>query len=69
MEVQFTPEQALALWATRERHRVEMMAALDEAEANLLSGDFDDYTDDTLPLLAEELKAEARALRDRSLCK
>jgi putative addiction module CopG family antidote len=56
-------EEALSLWERRERSRVEILASLDEAEQNLESGDFRDYTDESLPLLAEELKREARASR------
>ena len=58
-------QQALSLWERQERNRVEILAALDEAEADLQTGQFSDYTDASLPLLAEQLKAEARALRDR----
>jgi Arc/MetJ-type ribon-helix-helix transcriptional regulator len=58
-------QQALSLWEKQERNRVEILAALDEAEADLQTGQYADYTDVTLPLLAEQLKAEAKALRDR----
>ncbi len=58
-------QQALSLWERQERNRVEILAALDEAEADLQTGQFSDYTDASLPLLAEQFKAEARALRDR----
>jgi putative addiction module CopG family antidote len=65
-----TPEDAvrdaMARWEERERARVELLAALDEAEADLAGGRYTDHTDDTLPQLAEELKREARAARDRS---
>ena len=57
--------EALALWDERERARVELHLALDEAEADLEAGNYTDYTDETLPLLAAELKREARALRDK----
>jgi putative addiction module CopG family antidote len=56
--------EALLLWEERERARVELLAALDEAEADLGAGRYSDYTGETLPRLAEELKREARALRD-----
>ena len=46
----------------RERTRLETLAALDEAEADIQTGRFTDYTDETLPQLADELKLEARAL-------
>ena len=57
-------QEALLLWEERERARVELLAALDEAEADLEAGRYSDYTDETLPRLADELKREARALRD-----
>ena len=47
----------------KERRRVELMAALDEAEADLEAGRYTDYTPETLPQLAVELKREARMLR------
>ena len=56
---------ALARWEADERARVELLAALDEAEADLESGQYSDYTSETLPMLADELKREARALRNR----
>jgi Arc/MetJ-type ribon-helix-helix transcriptional regulator len=56
--------EALSLWEERERARVELDAALDEAESDLEAGHYTDYTDDTLPQLAGELKREARALGD-----
>jgi putative addiction module CopG family antidote len=56
--------EALSLWEERERARVELGAALDEAEADLEAGHYTDYTNETLPQLAGELKREARALRD-----
>lgn len=57
-------QQALSLWERQERNRVELFAALDEAEADLQSGQYSDYTDETLPDLTDQLKTEARALRD-----
>jgi len=58
-------EEALSLWEERERARIEIMAALDESEADLLAGRYDDYTDECSPILAQELKAEARSLHRR----
>ncbi len=58
-------QQALSLWERQERSRLGMLAALDEAEADLQTGQYTDHTDESLPLLAQQLKAEARALRDR----
>jgi Arc/MetJ-type ribon-helix-helix transcriptional regulator len=52
--------EALFLWEQRERSRIELLASLDEAEADLAEGRFTDWTNDTLPQLFEELKREAR---------
>jgi putative addiction module CopG family antidote len=60
-------QQALSLWEKQERNRVQLMAALNEAESDLLAGEYTDHTDETLPLLADELKAEARAIQGREL--
>ncbi len=54
-------QQALSLWETRERGRLEILSALDEAEGDLQTGNFSDYGDESLPKLGEELKREARA--------
>ena len=54
---------ALARWEENERTRMELMAALDQAEADLEAGQYAEYTVETLPKLADELKREARALR------
>lgn len=56
---------AMGRWEEGERSRAELLAALDEAEADLEAGQYVDYTDETLPKLAQELKDEARAARDR----
>ena len=52
--------EAMARWEGVERARLEILAALDEAEADLEAGHYTDYTDATLPQLADELKREAR---------
>ena len=57
--------EAMARWEENERARLELMAALDEAESDLASGKYRDYAIQALPALAVELKREARALRDR----
>jgi putative addiction module CopG family antidote len=54
---------AMARWEEGERARFELLASLDESEADLKAGHFTDYTDATLPSLAEELKLEARDMR------
>jgi Arc/MetJ-type ribon-helix-helix transcriptional regulator len=46
-------QQALSLWEKQERNRVEILAAFDEAEADPQIGQYDDYDDETLPLLAD----------------
>jgi Arc/MetJ-type ribon-helix-helix transcriptional regulator len=58
-------QQALSLWEERERKPIEILGALEEAEADLKTGQYSDYTDETLPRLAKPLKDEARALGDR----
>jgi len=56
---------AMARWEEGERARLELLAALDEAEADLEAGRHSDYTDATLPGLADDLKREAREMRQR----
>lgn len=57
-------QQAFALWEARERNRMEILAALDEAESDLESGRFSVHNEVSSPQLADELKREARTLRD-----
>jgi Arc/MetJ-type ribon-helix-helix transcriptional regulator len=59
-------KEALSLWEERERNRIEILAALDEAEAELSAGRYADYSREDSSLLAHDLKAEARALRRRA---
>ena len=54
---------APARWEEGERARLELLAALDEAEADLEAGRYADYADATMPRLADELKRESRELR------
>jgi Arc/MetJ-type ribon-helix-helix transcriptional regulator len=56
-------QEAMARWEERERQRIDLTTGIGRAETELKSGCFRDYTDDTLPLLAEELKREAREMR------
>jgi len=56
---------AMARWEEGERARLELLASLDEAEADLEAGRYCDYIDATLPNLASDLKREARAQRKR----
>jgi len=51
---------AMARWEEDERTRMELLTAFDEAEADLETGEYADYTNETLPRLADELKREAR---------
>ncbi len=60
-------QEAFSLWEKRERNRGELIAALDQAESDLAAGRYADYSDDALPQLADDLKREGRALRDRNL--
>jgi putative addiction module CopG family antidote len=64
-----TPEDAvrdaMARWEESERARAELLAAFDEAEADLEAGHYTDCTDAMLPQLADDLKREARTQRDR----
>lgn len=53
-------QDAMARWEEDERRRVELSAAFDDAESDLSTGDYADYTKDMLPRLADELKHEAR---------
>ena len=53
--------EALILWEDHERKRVEILMAIDEAESDMASGRYREYTNGTLPQLAEELKREARS--------
>ena len=56
--------EALLLWEERERSRTELLAALDEAEADLQAGRYTDYTSEKLPALADDMKREARLQRN-----
>jgi len=51
-------------WEDCERARVEVLLALDDAEADLKAGHYADYTNETLAQLADELKREGRSMRD-----
>jgi Arc/MetJ-type ribon-helix-helix transcriptional regulator len=55
--------EALAMWERRERGRVEILMALDEAEADLAAGRYDDYGAGETTRLASDLNCEARAGR------
>ena len=57
----------MSLWDERERTRLEILAALDAAEADIAAGRYDPYSDETLSSLAEEVKREGRAARQARL--
>src|SRR5262245_18632296 len=52
-------KEALSLWEQRERARSELLMTLDEAECDLGAGLYAEYSDESLPQLAAELKREA----------
>jgi len=58
-------KEVLSLWEERELARAGILAALDESEADEEAGRYADYTNETLPHLADELKREGRTLRRR----
>jgi len=60
-------EQALSLWEQRERNRMEILAALDAAEADVQAVRFVTYTDESLPALAEEIKREGRSRLQKAI--
>ncbi len=53
-------QEALALWEERERRRVEILAALDEADASLARGEGRPITEDSRMALAEDIKQRGR---------
>lgn len=57
MEVQ----EALALWEDPERARMEILAAVDEAEASLARGEGRIITQDSMRDLAQQVKQRGRA--------
>ena len=53
--------EALSLWEERERTRIEVLAAVDAAEASLSSGRGRAITEDSMRQLADEVKRRGRA--------
>jgi len=53
-------QEALALWEERERWRLELVAALDEAEASLARGEGRTISPDSLKAFADEIKQRGR---------
>ena len=62
-------QEALSLWEERERRRVEILAALDEADASLARGEGRPITEDSMKALAEDIKQRGRTrlATDRSV--
>ena len=52
--------EALLLWEERERRRLEILLALDEAEASLARGEGRSITEDSMTPLAEDIKQRGR---------
>lgn len=53
--------EALLLWEERERRRLEILAAVDEAEASLARGEGRPITQESMRELAERVKQRGRA--------
>lgn len=53
-------QEALTLWEERERRRLEILAALDEAEASLDRGEGIPITEESMRALAEGAKQRLR---------
>lgn len=53
-------QEALSLWEERERRRIKILAALDEAEASLARGEGRPITDESMRALAEEVTQRCR---------
>ena len=49
------------MWEERERTRMEILAALDDAEVDLAHGDYIEITEESMKKLAEEVKQCGRA--------
>lgn len=54
-------KEALSLWEDRERKRLEILSALDEAEASLSNGEGREITPDSARELADSVKRLGRA--------
>ena len=54
-------QEALSLWEERERRRLEILAAVDEAETSLARGEGCIITQESMRELAEEVKRRGRA--------
>src|SRR5258708_7804329 len=56
-------QEAMARWEEAQRLRLELLAALDEGDADLEAGRYREYDADSSPGLVGELKREAREFR------
>ena len=54
-------KEALSLWEERERRRVEILPAVDDAEASLSRGEGRPITQESMRQLAEDVKRRGRA--------
>jgi len=52
--------EALMLWEGRERRRLEILAALDEAETSLAGGEGRPITEASMKVLADDVKQRGR---------
>jgi putative addiction module CopG family antidote len=52
--------EALALWEERERRRIEILAALDEADASLARGEGISITEESMKAVADDVKQRVR---------
>jgi putative addiction module CopG family antidote len=57
-------QEALLLWEERERRRVELLAALDEADASLARGEGRVITPESMRTLAADVKQRGRRRLD-----
>jgi putative addiction module CopG family antidote len=53
-------QEAMALWEERERRRLEILAMLDEADAELARGEGIPITEESVKVLVEEAKQRLR---------
>jgi putative addiction module CopG family antidote len=52
--------EALSLWEERERRRLEIVAALEEAEASIARGEGTEITAESMKTLADQVKRSGR---------
>jgi Arc/MetJ-type ribon-helix-helix transcriptional regulator len=60
-QAQDAVQEALCLWVERERRREEILAAIDQADASLASGEGIEITPEAMCDLAEDVKRRGRA--------